>query len=375
MISERGKALTIWIIVFTVLTFTTLLLRLWAARVQKRDVRLDDYFVIGAFISLLALLGTTFWAIANGLGAHTDTVSVAQQTVQKKLLLSSGITWTLATILCKLAILWLYTQIFTTRKFKLAAYTLMGVTVSYAFIFIPIFFTQCKPVHAAWDPVLSLTSCRPITRQEFASVAINMALDLAVVILPLPVVWSLHMPTRKKIAVSLMFSLGLVIVAIMTWRIHSTVRATKEMDWNYGLYITALQSLLELWLGIIAANLPTLAPLSSQLVMPKIMSYFHPGNSKEPSSGRRLVYGMRGGEDSALKREKFKMLGNEDPRVQLNETRHLNKIEAGASSRSISMDDHSWVDVEANGIGMRRDVDVSFETFHEPPKKTHIFGR
>ena len=134
--------------------------------------------------------------------------------VQPQLLLSSGITWTLATILCKLAILWLYTQIFTTRKFKLAAYTLMGVTVSYAFIFIPIFFTQCKPVHAAWDPVLSLTSCRPITRQEFASVAINMALDLAVVVLPLPVVWSLRMPTRKKVAVSLMFSLGLVYVLI-----------------------------------------------------------------------------------------------------------------------------------------------------------------
>ncbi len=92
----------------------------------------------------------------------------------------------------------------------------MGVTVSYAFIFIPIFFTQCKPVHAAWDPVLSLTKCRPITQQEFASVAINMALDLAVVVLPLPVVWSLRMPTRKKIAVSLMFSLGLVWVLLRT---------------------------------------------------------------------------------------------------------------------------------------------------------------
>ena len=65
MISERGKALTIWIIVFTVLTFTTLLLRLWAARVQKRDVRLDDYFVVGAFVCgiplpYLGLLETIF---------------------------------------------------------------------------------------------------------------------------------------------------------------------------------------------------------------------------------------------------------------------------------------------------------------------------
>jgi hypothetical protein len=116
----------------------------------------------------------------------------------------------LATVFCKLAVLWLYTQIFTTRQFKLAAYIVMGATASYAFIFIPIFFTMCKPVRAAWDPVLSLTNCRPITHQEFASVSINMALDLAVVLLPLPVVWGLRMPMRKKITVTLMFSLGLM---------------------------------------------------------------------------------------------------------------------------------------------------------------------
>ncbi len=55
MISERGKALTVWIIVFTVLTFITLLLRLWAARIQKRHVRLDDYFVVGAFVCRIPL--------------------------------------------------------------------------------------------------------------------------------------------------------------------------------------------------------------------------------------------------------------------------------------------------------------------------------
>jgi hypothetical protein len=50
MISERGKLLTIWMIVFTVLTFFTLLLRLWAARVQKRTFRLDDWFILIAFV-------------------------------------------------------------------------------------------------------------------------------------------------------------------------------------------------------------------------------------------------------------------------------------------------------------------------------------
>jgi hypothetical protein len=125
--------------------------------------------------------------------------------------LSTGITWTLATVLCKLAVLSFYTNIFPTKGFTAAAYVLMGLVISYGIAFIPIFFTHCSPPSAAWDPdpVVVATRCRPISQQEFASVAINMALDLSIVLLPLPIVWSLQMPTRKKICVSLMFSLGL----------------------------------------------------------------------------------------------------------------------------------------------------------------------
>lgn len=42
------------------------------------------------------------------------------------------------------------------------------------------------------------------------SVAINVALDLMVVALPIPVVWKLQMPNKKKIAVTGMFSLGIL---------------------------------------------------------------------------------------------------------------------------------------------------------------------
>ena len=88
------------------------------------------------------------------------------------------------------------------------SYTMMGICVSYAIAFIPIFMTQCDPPAAAWNP--SLGHCRPIQRQEYASVSISMALDLIIVILPLPTIWALQMPLRRKIGVSFMFSLGLL---------------------------------------------------------------------------------------------------------------------------------------------------------------------
>lgn len=85
---------------------------------------------------------------------------------------------------------------------------MMGVCLAYIITFIPIFMTQCKPLEASWTPTLG--HCRPIEHEEYASVSVNMVLDLILVLLPLPTLWALQMPVGKKIFVSFMFSLGLL---------------------------------------------------------------------------------------------------------------------------------------------------------------------
>lgn len=47
----------------------------------------------------------------------------------------------------------------------------------------------------------------------------------------------------------------------MAWRIYTTYESTKTTDWSYLIVTTALQSHLELWLGILAANLPMMGHL------------------------------------------------------------------------------------------------------------------
>ncbi|KAF2458351.1 hypothetical protein BDY21DRAFT_342242 [Lineolata rhizophorae] len=377
-VSDRGWSLAIWMVVFTILTSLTMGLRFVALRVQRRSFRVDDYLIIGAFVNLIVLEVTSWWAIANGLGAPVMTLTPYQASVQLKLLLSAGMTWTFATVLCKLAVLWMYTHIFTVRPFKIAAYVTMGFVTSYAIIFVPIFFTHCIPIEASWsvDPVVQATQCRPIKRQEYASVSINMALDLAVVLLPLPVIWKLQIPTRKKIFVSFMFSLGLIIVAIMAWRIQSTVAASNQPDWNIALYTTALQSHLEVWLGIIAANLPTLAPLFSRFIKPTMKSYFNNfkwssnnggGSGGDGGKQYRNSHNMAirtfgsGGPD--LKAERFNRLAGSsgDFSDDLMDRYNLNKVEVCASSRPTSPD----------AIAMRRDFEVGIEAYDQRPRGVH----
>lgn len=109
-----------------------------------------------------------------------------------------------------MALLAFYNIIFTTRRFRLAAFTLMGVCIAYAIAFIPVFMTNCRPLEASWNPALG--HCKPVKRQEFASVSINMVIDLAIVLLPLPTIWTLQMRLKKKVFISFMFSLGFLYV-------------------------------------------------------------------------------------------------------------------------------------------------------------------
>jgi len=125
------------------------------------------------------------------------------------------VTWTLATVVGKLAVLWLYTRIFSTAVFRRVSRVLMAFCACYGISFLVVFLTYCTPVSQPWNPVLGGT-CRDSTSHEpeLVSNSINTVLDIVIVCLPLPWLWSLRMPMRKKMAVMFMFSLGFVYVKL-----------------------------------------------------------------------------------------------------------------------------------------------------------------
>lgn len=63
MISSRGRDLAIWLGIFTALTLLSVCFRFAAMRKLQRPARADDYLVITAMVSMLALEGCTFWGL------------------------------------------------------------------------------------------------------------------------------------------------------------------------------------------------------------------------------------------------------------------------------------------------------------------------
>lgn len=71
-------------------------------------------------------------------------------------------------------------------------------------------FALCRPFEKNWNPTLDYGHCGSIVAEQEASAAVNLALDLIIVILPNAVLWKLRMPLRRKLGISVPLSLGIL---------------------------------------------------------------------------------------------------------------------------------------------------------------------
>lgn len=106
--------------------------------------------------------------------------------------------------------LFLYIRIFPDRLTKGLAYggiaflVISQVVVTFLTIF------QCRPIAAVYDLEIKEKQCLSITNIAISGTAFNIAAELMIFVIPIPVVSSLHMSRSKKVGILFLFSIGLV---------------------------------------------------------------------------------------------------------------------------------------------------------------------
>lgn len=75
----------------------------------------------------------------------------------------------------------------------------------------------CDPIHAYWDTSVHGT-CRNQTQLFYADISLAMITDLFILILPIPLTWTLEAPRSMKIKVVLLLGAGGVATAVTTYR-------------------------------------------------------------------------------------------------------------------------------------------------------------
>lgn len=126
------------------------------------------------------------------------------------------------------------------------------------------------------------------------------------------------------------------VIGILSWRLYTTLIPAQPPDLVYDLYITALQSHLELYLGIIAANLPMLGPLLTRMPKTRIFWFGRSSPSSGPDDSAKkahplITFGSWGRERQKLSADELYLLTIDDERINNNRPQTVRSLEIEAS--------------------------------------------
>lgn len=144
--------------------------------------------------------------------------------------------------------------------------------------------------------------CFNLTSLYFSQAALNVFSDLFILILPLPVLMKLHMPTLKRISLLIVFSVGLLVpiaASFRLWILYLWHDAPPDVSRYYGGYILFWDAV-ELNTAIICASTPSLQPLFRRIFgeLPSHSNgrsaYYYYGDDRQDTVMTQTTIGRRG---------------------------------------------------------------------------------
>ncbi|KAL1306841.1 hypothetical protein AAFC00_005497 [Neodothiora populina] len=270
--SARGRTDVIVAFVSLAIAFLVLACRLFTRTTVVKNVGADDYVIAVSFIFSVALSALIYVEYQNGQGQHI--ASLSQENLGKiyKALWASIPIYSLSLTLNKISILLQYWRVFASTMTRHIVMVLFAVTTIIGFysVFATIF--MCAPVSYFWKPEREEGHCLDRNAVWFANASLNIITDVAIFILPMPVLHQLHLPKRQRYALMGVFGLGAFVCVTSMVRLKAlyTISNSQDVTWDNG--SAAAWSSLEVNVGIVCASLPTLRKSISRFFPKALLS-------------------------------------------------------------------------------------------------------
>lgn len=284
-VPDRGPAVFAVSVGTLVLATVFVVARFISRGLIVRSIRWDDRvmglaWVIAVFLSSVIALGT-----ANGLGRYDRDIDPSDRGTLRRCEYVFSILYNPALMATKSSVLIFYLRLFKNTQFVLKywSWALLGVINLAGIILTFLNIFQCSPISAAWNPYYQGdVQCLPLLTEFICSSPINIVTNLCLLFLPIPVLTGMRLPTRQKVVVVLLFSLGIFVTVVDVVRIYFLQSALSDLptkpsgdlgstfggqeDFAYNASLSFMWSAVEVNVGITCACIPTLKPLILKLL-------------------------------------------------------------------------------------------------------------
>ncbi|KAJ6086021.1 hypothetical protein N7486_010302 [Penicillium sp. IBT 16267x] len=199
-----------------------------------------------------------------GMGLHASTLSTESLVMIAKFLIAYDCVYSATVGMIKLSVLLIYTRIFPTREFRVAAIILGVITVAWIIAIACISVIQCAPIERAWDTSIPGT-CIDARALFIANAVPNIVTDIAIIILPMRAMWKLKATITHRLSGIAILLLCSFVVFTSAYR-FATLFAFKATDKSWTLGNACTWSVIECSSGIISACMPTLYPFLGKIL-------------------------------------------------------------------------------------------------------------
>ncbi|CAO1599701.1 hypothetical protein XANCAGTX0491_003417 [Xanthoria calcicola] len=209
------------------LATVAVVLRFIARGIQAAPYGWDDWLILFALVGDYAFTAVQYLAVHQGFGRHTLMLDASHVVEFGKLFFADACLFPLAVLPMKCSILWFYHRIYPVRKFTISCIVTAAVTVAWFIASIVVNFLTCRPFQYFWDRSIPGGKCINSNNLAYAITSPpDILTSLALLILPIPLLWGLQMPRRKKLAITGIFVLGSLYCGY--WEYHSCAFAAWD---------------------------------------------------------------------------------------------------------------------------------------------------
>ncbi|QSZ36882.1 hypothetical protein DSL72_006765 [Monilinia vaccinii-corymbosi] len=246
----------------------------------------DDWSMIIAWTFAFGLTISIDYATTKGLGRLDKDIKDEWRSDLKKAEYAFTFLYNPCLMATKNSMLIFYLRLSKdTQSFlRRASYITLAVVNFNAIVLTFLNVFQCNPINAAWREDIH-GSCLSILTLYLASAPVNIITDLAILVLPIPVLTGMILPQKQKAILVLTFSLGVFVTIVDVVRIYYLQQASNEFqiptsvylrlgdgeNFAYNASLAFMWSAVEVNVGIVCACIPTLKPLIKRILPAMIM--------------------------------------------------------------------------------------------------------
>ncbi|KAI0380481.1 hypothetical protein F5Y04DRAFT_99050 [Hypomontagnella monticulosa] len=146
---------------------------------------------------------------------------------------------------------------FVQGRYYNAAIAIAVVCTMAHIAFCCVFLFLCIPIEKQWNPAITWGHCAEAVPFYLSFSSLTICFDLVVIGLPFPVLIKSKIPRRRKVALLILFALGIFVTVIQIIRIQTISSLANYLDSAHAI----MWSIIESNIGITITCIPTLAPL------------------------------------------------------------------------------------------------------------------